>query len=781
MRKAVIFTLLFACTTLVPICAEDDSGTINFALVADQHYGWRSIPVPPHESATVSDWMDHPDLPCLDFVVASLGDWVSDNRQQEGWQDIGAVWQQISVHSANRQRIPWYYIIGNHDLTNYDQMPAGGNPMLNEQLGRAVAGMNENCFAFLYNKVLFIGLGQTNVLYHLSHTQRDWLDYLTATYHYSTTVILTHQAIHETTGQGNFRATSWTADDYKVYNNITWWQNFFAANPQVKLFLHGHNEKAWNTVAFDLHTDRWDDSCTFVMVPGTGKDYGQDAWSYIISISNDELLIRLWDSEAHAFVESTAAGVPYQRQGNFPVAETGMDWFSIPRQVLDGQQWQWTNRMLAEDYQLELIGTATTELIDNPELDGCHESDEVSGGLNGGYWYAVRGDEEALNLWTGEEDGLIRIAGGTTLELAASGARQEYVEGKVPYNTGAAVPGKSYTFTADLQTERGEGMLDILVSIPCQTTLDKFVWEDRVVAGGLTVTPGLQTFSVTFTVPDDPRAWFIQPKLRLHNRQVIYRWDRWSLKMEAEGSLTEDFTVHLNGHQCRVPGPLNHLESAAFTCDPEWFRNSLEFSCTIGGNRTGLIRLVYLRPTLWSDDVSIGVLNPDQSLVRLEDSSPYNNRTTVMGFDGADPLLVRPGFSRSEVRGKSLYTHLASTPNLDGEYTIRPAPEVTVTAVTPQVSQGEILMFDLTISNPADEALVMEVWTENPVPGIQDLSPLKGPFPLVLGPGESRTWTALEQALGGIQPGTHRFRACAGETWPGPRWTDSWCEFEVLP
>ncbi len=789
MRKTVLFCALILFVTTFPEATpaaplsgtDHDSGTINFALVADQHYGWRSIPVPLHESATVRDWMEHPDLPSLDFVVASLGDWVSDNRLQEEWLDVDEVWRQIARHSANLQEIPWYFITGNHDLSNYDRMPASGNPMLNERLGRTVAGMNENCFAFLHNGVLFIGLGQTNVLYHLSHTQRDWLEYLTATYHHNSTVILTHQAIHETTGQGNFRATSWTADDYKIYNDITWWQNFFSANPQVRLFMHGHNEKAWNTVAFNLHAGMWDDNCTFVLVPGTGKDYGQDAWSYIVTIGSHELGIRLWDSEAHAFIDSEEAGVPYQRPGDFQVAASGMEWFSIPRQVLDGQQWQWTNQMLAEEYRLELIGSATTELIDNPELDGCHESDEVSGIHNGGYWYAVRGDETALNRLTGEEDGLIRIAGGNTLELAASGARQVYVEGKVPHNTGAAIPGKSYTFSADLRTEAGEGLLDILVSIPCRETLDKYVWEDRVVAGGLLVSPEMQTFSATFTVPDDPRAWFIQPKLRLHDREVIYVWDRWSLRMDGESSMTEDFTVTLNGNQCSAPGPLEHLEPALFQCQPHWFGNRLDFSCAIGGNRTGLLRLVYLRPSLWSDDASIGILNQEQSLIRLEDRSPYNDRTTVMGFDADHLPLIRPGFSNTVVRGKPLCTHPSAGPELDGEFTIQPAPQVSLSAVTPQVPPGGLFVFDLTVSNPSQTALVLEVWTENPVPGIQDLSPLKGPFPLVLGPGESRTWEQLEQPVGGIPPGTYRYQAWAGEAWPGPRWSEGWCEFEVLP
>jgi len=785
MRTPLLCCALFVLASVPPTgpaaghaSQRESPGAIHFAAVADQHYGWRTIPAPLHEGATFNDWMTHPDLPPLDFVIATLGDWISDHRQLEGWVEPEEVWQHVSLHSANRLAVPWYYVIGNHDLSNYGQLPVSGNPMLNEKLGRAVAGMNENCFAFGYNGVLFVGLGQTNVLYHLSGAQRDWLEYLTGTYHHLPTVILTHQAIHETTGQGNFQASSWTDDDYKIYNDTEWWQAFFAANPQVVLYLHGHNEKAWNTVAHDLHADRWDDTCTFVLVPGTGKDYGQDAWSYIFTIDESGLFIRLWDSEAHAFVESAEAGVPFSRPGPFAVTDSGMEWFSTSRFVLDGQQWRWRNRMLAAGYRLELIGTDTTELLDNPELDGCHEVDEVSGGWNGGYWYAVRGDEAALNLWTGEEDGRIRIAGGTVLELAASGARQNYVEGKVPYNTGAAVAGRSYTFTATLWTEEGTGRLDIMASIPKVDTLNKYIWRDQLLAEGLTVEPTPRTYRVTFTVPEAPGGWFIQPKLRLHDPGVVYLWDRWSLTMDAEGPVTADFAVTINGRPCQTPGPLAHLEAATFDCPPNWIGNRLEFDCAIGGNRTGLVRLVYLEPYLWSDDVSIGVCAADQSLVRLEDSAPYNDRTTLMSFDGDAPLLISPGFTRRDVRGKPLYTHAAADATLNGNYSIRHAPEISISTSTPQVPAGGSLSLDVTVTNNSSLPLALDVWSESEATGDE---PLKGPFPLVLGPGASRRWPDLRQPLGQIPPGTWRYTIVAGQGPNGPRWAEATCDFEVVP
>ena len=654
------------------VAAGQRTDAIRFAAAADQHYGLNNAPLPPYDDDTVEDWMHDPGLPELDFVVASFGDWIADFRELGAWQDLEYCWQIITEYNADHQKIPYFFVFGNHDITNYRYMPDDGNPVLKERLCRSICGLNENNYAFMYNNVLFICVAQTNVHYHLSHFQRSWVEYLVDRYHDKTTVLWTHQATYETTGQGDERATSWMTNDYRVHNNVEWWRSLFEDNPQIKLYIHGHTHKAYNTTAFDLHPEGWDDNCTFVLIPsnGFGEEYGQDAWSYIFTITDTNISIQLWDSSTHSYNTNVDAGVPYVREGVFNVTDSGLEWFSIPKRVLDGQQWSWKNRMMAKQYKLELVGSNVTEQIDNPELDGCHESDEDGGPRFEGYWYAVRGDEAALNTETGEEDEYIKIAGDNTVSLAASAPVEGHGEGLVPYNTAIAVPGKTYDFSARIKTAAGTGSVDFLVSIPEYLTLYTHVWEDERIYAGFAVTDEFVTFSETFTVPNDDAAWFIQPKIHFDDPAVTYIWDSWSLKMVGDGDVTEDFSVTLNDETHTASGLLEHHDYSTFTLSNTTMSNTLSFSCTIHGNKVGMVRLIYEEPQLWSDDVSIGIENSDQTLIYVEDVSPYNDRTSIMSFKDAEFSLDDPAFYHEVVRGKRTYFHDVNDAAINGYYSV---------------------------------------------------------------------------------------------------------------
>jgi len=640
---------------------------ISFAAAADQHYG--SLPIPPYDSETVDDWMVHPDLPQFDFVLASMGDWIS-NYRDTNWSDTDYTWDRITELNADHQMIPYFWIYGNHDISTFEDM-ANGNPVRKELMGRNISGMNENNYAFMYNNMLFISAAQTNCLYTLSAFQKAWIDDLVERYPNTTTVIMAHQGTEETNGIGNDRASTWLGADYRVHNDIDWWRPLFRNNPQIVLYIHGHNEKAEGTISFDEHPDKWDDDCTFVLVPSNGRGDRftpiQDAWSYIFTITDEDISITMWNSTDASYQSDASVGVPYTRSGmSNNLTSTGMEWFSIPKQVLDGQKWTWQNHFVAESYHVELIGTNQTEQIDNPELDGCHESDEKE--KKDGFWYAVRGDDDALNKATGETDGYIRIPGGNTLAIAMtptwSGGS---IEGKVPYNTAIAIPGKTYVFSCSVKTESDNGSIDLKASIPVYLNINKFVWKNVVIGSNITVDTVLDSYSAELTVPDNDSAWFIQPKIKFYG-DVNYRLENWSLKMVGDANYTTNFSLTLNGETYSVDGAQDVFDNRRIEIRPTTMDNLLDFNVSIEGNKVGIVRLIYERPQLWSDDVSFGILDAEQTSVRLEDRSPYNNRTTVMSFEGATWALQ--GFDRTPVRGKYLYVNPKADDSIDGNYTL---------------------------------------------------------------------------------------------------------------
>src|SRR4029079_16662922 len=59
-------------------------------------------------------------------------------------------------------------------------------------------------------------------------------------YHDAPTIILSHQAIEDTTPADGAQ------DSYRGQQYQGWWASLFQRNPQIKMFLHGHNHMpAW--------------------------------------------------------------------------------------------------------------------------------------------------------------------------------------------------------------------------------------------------------------------------------------------------------------------------------------------------------------------------------------------------------------------------------------------------------------------------------------------------------------------------------------------------------
>ncbi len=636
---------------------------IHFGVSADQHYGASNGMVPPHDTDTIEDWMDHPDLPEMDFVIATMGDWISDSRMPGKWTDVDYTWRQIVANNADHQRIPYFWTFGNHDITNYDNM-VDGDPVRKERLGRSISGMNENNYAFMYNNVLFICAAQTNVLYDLSQYQETWIEYLVDRYGDHTTVILSHQATAETTGAGHDRSSSWNGNDYGVHNDIDWWYSLFDDNPQIVLYIHGHKEKGYDTIAHDLHGETWDDDCTFVLVPSNGRyttGLDQGGWSYIFSITDSEVAIQLWDSANGTYQDFEVTGLPYLREEmDNSVSSSGMEWYSIPKQVMDGQTWTWNNHMVAEDYLIELIGSDVTEHLDNADLIGFDSNLATRG-----YFYSVRGDEALLNLYSAEEDDFIKVPGGKVLEIATSPSNAgKHIEGNVPYNTAIAVPGKEYEFGVYVRSVNGTGTLDLDITIPTYRDLDDLA-ANITVLSNVPVDENYTWISSNFTVPVDPDVWFIQPKVRFRGTNQTYFMDAWSLSRVANGSFTRMMSVVLNGNSYSTASTLAPGEHEGGQLDHELMDNELGFRCSIDGNRVGIVQLVYVRPQLWSDDVSFG-WRENGTAAYIRDISPFNNRTTIMSFENSTVGI--DGFEVEVVRRKHFYTNTRYAAGVEGIY-----------------------------------------------------------------------------------------------------------------
>jgi len=699
-KIVTIIFILFILNTLNGCIEEVDKeeSNLNFACVTDQHYGFSNKRIPLFDNVTINDWMYNPSLPELDFVFSSLGDWISDNRgKKPPWDNPYYCIQKITENNCDFQKIPYFFIFGNHDLTNFEYMDDGNHLKKMDSL-RSISGLNENNYAFLYNNVLFICLGQTTVLSEISNFQKSWLQYLCEKYQEKTTVILTHQAIINTTGKDDGRSTTWNGNDYRTYNNMSFWKNFFEKNPQIKLYLHGHLEKAFNSTYFNFQNETWDDNCLFVNVVSNGREYThkkklQESWSLIVEISDSYISIKNWDSKNNKFISIKKTGIPFNRTGmRNNVTNSGMEWFSIPQHCIDGEKWRWKNYIIAEKYNIELVGSNFTELLDNNDLSGCHESDETKGKNTKLFWYSISGDHNANNKKTGEKDGYISINDGNFIEIADKPTiPQKFIDGKAPFNTALAIPNKTYVFSCKLKAIKNSGYADLLISIPSYKNISNYVLENHKILTNILVEDYYKNFSVTFSLPDNKNMWYINPKIRFHKvndflnyyffRLFDFKYnftfdynttfiiDSWSLKMLGDSDFTENFSISINNQSYIKKGILENNSNFTFELNNTIMNNNLDFNCSIDGNKIGFIRLIYSNPLLVSDDVSFGIKNKNQSSIYIKDVSPYNTWTTIMSYNNLRLRICdEKDWGTEIVRGKKLFINPKNNNTINGLY-----------------------------------------------------------------------------------------------------------------
>jgi hypothetical protein len=86
----------------------------------------------------------------------------------------------------------------------------------------------------MYNGILFLVVPELGCVTWTHPVEYTWITYMTCQYPTTTTVILCHQAIEDTTREADLKA-------YRGKQDMDWWATLFQNNPQIKLWIHGHN------------------------------------------------------------------------------------------------------------------------------------------------------------------------------------------------------------------------------------------------------------------------------------------------------------------------------------------------------------------------------------------------------------------------------------------------------------------------------------------------------------------------------------------------------------
>jgi len=123
---------------------------------------------------------------------------------------------------------------------------------------------------------------------------------------------------------------------------------------------------------------------------------------------------------------------------------------------------------------------------------------------------------------------------------------------------------------------------------------------------------GFEWYAVTWHVCDGQQILVFNRilaesyELQLFGSNLVYNSDSGAYAFSGLG--TDNLEVVLNGKQFKVAGFLPRAAPVTFNLPYTIIQNELQCFARAGGNGTGMVRLVYKKPLLWSDDVSIGVL-----------------------------------------------------------------------------------------------------------------------------------------------------------------------------
>jgi len=577
---------------------------LSFAAFTDTHIGAK-YQYPPVNMANYLDYLgrdlvDATNL--LDFAV-HLGDIVNHNTGQVNGK--GLPWyvnqykNNLKAYLISNINLPFHCVIGNHDLNDYEMNSDDPHNLTKSIIDEL--SMNNPVYAMMRNGILFLIVPELGYVQWTHPVEYEWIEFMTSLYPDKTTIILCHQAIEDTT-------LAYTSLPYRGKQDMDWWANLFRNNPQIKMWIHGHNHYLdWfvsnHSTGLTYPIRQFGHEMVF------SSPYSQTEWDnkneedriIIYNITPTCINTATWENNGVSghwvpeYIHSWNVPTTYD-----PYAE---DWYSFPMFIQDNETQLTDMKLLSPDIILQLIGTMPIELFYDARMESPSSKDDIKEIILG------FGDDRSGNVeWT--EPGM-KVHGLTFItfpEKYPHYQMQEDGRSGQPYHSfpmgtiSAAVPGQTYNFTMTARCLSGNGRFKMNVS--CSD------WETRSQYSVLSNSDS-QVFSHTFgseyetiygayTVPKDENAWFLQGKLEFLD-SADYDVSLFSVKRQRESETTNNFHLCLSGKWYNVSGSLAENEMVNFSVDPKVLCDTdgvMNFTAFIDGNRYGMVNLVYYEPLL---------------------------------------------------------------------------------------------------------------------------------------------------------------------------------------
>lgn len=583
---------------------------MSFAVFTDTHVGqgWRSPhwDYAQHLDRLVDDVMDNT-LPC-DFIV-HLGDGALNSTafvNGVGLPDALKADRRnnFADYFLSHVNMPLHYVGGNLDLTDYGDNPGlpgrEHDPFVLLRTYLDETELNNYPYAMMRNGILFLAVPEMEFEPWTRPATCEWLEFMTSHYRDATTIILAHQAIEDTTPADG------PADSYRGEQDQEWWADLFRRNPQIKLYLHGHNHMAASyqgsqSSGFSHPVQDFGHELVFASpFPQMSwiTDYNLVDATVIFSISARCVTAKAWKQDGvrgkwcagfdHTWMVPTTFDVNVE------------DWYSFPFLIQDGETQQTDMKVLSANTTLQLVGTGPVELFFDPYMQtkGSHVNENVLGF-----------DDDPTDKVTATTPGMT-VHGPHTLTFPPKHQWDEYCHdgrGGPPYRlfavgtTPAAAPGGSYTVTITARARSGSGRLRLSMSCSDWGTRSQYSVLAESSQEVISHAFGTEYDTVTgvYTVPEDDDSWFVQGALACLDA-TDYDVSYFSIKRTGTSEVSEDFKVVLNGRTYDA-GTLERFATREFPISPVDLADDagvIRLKASISGNRFGLARLIYKGPLL---------------------------------------------------------------------------------------------------------------------------------------------------------------------------------------
>lgn len=587
--------------------------SLTFAAFTDTHVG-QSVRSPQWDYAgrldLLADDIMENTLPC-EFVV-HLGDGAFNatafvngvGLPEDLKTDFRNNLKDVLVSHLN---LPFHYVGGNIDLTDYSHNPGlpghEHDPFVLMKTYINEMETNTYPYAMMRNGILFLAVPETDYEPWTRPAIYEWLEFMTTYYHDATTIILSHQAIEDTTPHDGAH------NSYRGQQDQDWWAGLFRENPQIKMFLHGHNHMpGWYQGSQSSGFSRPIQDFGHEMV--FASPFSQMNWLVdhvppgmiaIYTISPRFITAKAWKNDGSGGMWSGGYDMTWVVPTTYdPDAE---DWYSFPVLIQDGETQRTDMKVVSATTTLQLVGTGPVELFydSHMETEGIHRDENILGF-----------DDDSTDKVTATTPGMT-VHGPHIMTFPPKHEWDEYCHdghGGPPYRlfsvgtTPAAAPGGSYTVTMTARSRSGSGRMNLTMSTSDWATESQYSTLEGSSSEVFSHVFGTdyETVTGTYTAPNDEHAWFIQGTLEFLD-ETDFDVSFFSIKRTRTSDETEDFQMSLSGRSYAAAGRLGRFETEEFSIDPVDLADEdgvITFKPSIKGNHYGIARVIYHGPVLMS-------------------------------------------------------------------------------------------------------------------------------------------------------------------------------------